>query len=100
MVIMDLFIGLLLDSSMAGIAMKGFANGTVKRMVIRDRSLYVKEMKSIKEIIKDTRKLRSEGHLQEILRADLRAADYMKSALRWRRVGEWASNGDGAKDVT
>ena len=100
MVIMDLFIGLLLDSSLAGVVMKAFANSTVKRLVIRDRSLYIGEMRNVRELAKSTRKLRSEAYLKQVLSADMRAKDYLASAEKWRRVGEWASNSDRAKDVT
>jgi hypothetical protein len=101
-VIVDLFIGFLLDSSIPGRLLKVFANTTCKRLVARSAIFKVdgklaleeadKEFKFFKEFV-------SSKAAYEEINASFNAAKYLNHAKGARKLIELASNSDVQKDV-
>lgn len=110
-IIVDLFIGLLLDSSLPGILIKGFASSVSKRMVRRFSLLLKGERSKAAELLKNPRFLknlfksgpRKKNNMkiiEEFLDKELKADEYLKAADRWRGLVVIASNSDRIKDAT
>lgn len=110
-VIVDLFIGLLLDSSLPGILMKGFANSVSKRMVRRYSLLLEGERSKAAVLLKDPKFIaklylrepnRSQNIkiIEDMLSKELKADEYMRAADSWRNLAKVASNSDRIKDAT
>lgn len=108
-VIIDLFIGLLLDSSLPGILVKSFANAVSKPMVRRNLLLLSGEKRKAAALLKSpfltlptsgSGKIHYKMVIDQLLARQLKADEYLKAADRWRAVAVIASNSDRSKDAT
>jgi hypothetical protein len=102
-VIIDLFIGFLLDSSIPGRLLKGFANTTCKRLVARSAIFKIDGKLALEEADKEFAFFKefvsSKDAYSDIIES-FNSAKYLNHAKGVRKLIELASNSDVQKDVT